>query len=81
MGTKPPPIKDTDPVQADILQNQKPTMILMLLIAAFCVPLMLFVKPLWVLAHEKAAAKAKERDDFNQIGDGDQLEMVNINSS
>lgn len=49
----------------------------MLLIAGFCVPLMLFVKPFWVLANEKAAAK-EQNQDFNQI---DQVEMVNINSS
>lgn len=83
VGNKPPPAKEGDPVQADLMPNQKNTMILCLITAAFCVPLMLFVKPLYVLANEKSAKKAKTGDDFDNIANADrnQIELAAINAS
>jgi hypothetical protein len=46
-------------------------MITMLLIAGICVPLMLFVKPLWVLWQEKKAKKGNANVE--------NVEMVAIN--
>lgn len=74
MGIKPEAVSGTV-VQSDLMDNQKGIMQTCLVIAAICVPAMLFVKPFYV-----KFTTPKSHGEFKKIEAND-VEMTGINNS